>query len=95
MNLEQTERLLEQLHGQLDNAIEKGDRDTARYLYGQIAGALMLALYLRIIDEQENDRRYKALQDKFYDAFYGAVMAWARAWCGPEGGRALPFCITP
>lgn len=58
MNLEQTERLLEQLHGQLDNAIEKGDRDTARYLYGQIAGALMLALYLRIIDEQENDRRY-------------------------------------
>ena len=29
----------------------------------------MLALYLRIIDEQENDRRYKALQDKFYDAF--------------------------
>ena len=35
MNLEQTERLLEQLHGQLDNAIEKGDRDTARYLYGQ------------------------------------------------------------
>lgn len=58
MNLEQTERLLEQLHGQLDNAIEKGARDTARYLYGQIAGALMLALYLRIIDEQENDRRY-------------------------------------
>ena len=69
MNLEQTERLLEQLHGQLDNAIEKGARDTARYLYGQIAGALMLALYLRIIDEQEQDRRYKALQDKFYDAF--------------------------
>lgn len=69
MNLEQTERLLEQLHGQLDNAIEKGDRDTARYLYGQIAGALMLAFYLRIIDEQEHDRRYKALQDKFYDAF--------------------------
>ena len=61
MNLEQTERLLEQLHGQLDNAIEKGARDTARYLYGQIAGALMLALYLRIIDEQENDRRYRSV----------------------------------
>lgn len=36
---------------------------------GKSRESLMLALYLRIIDEQENDRRYKALQDKFYDAF--------------------------
>lgn len=69
MELERTEQLLKQLHEQLDNAIEHGNRDTARFLYGQIAGALMLALYLRIIDEKEHDRRFNALQDKFYDAF--------------------------
>lgn len=69
MELARTEQLLEQLHGQLDNEIEQGHRDTARFLYGQIAGALMLALYLRLIDEEEHDRRFNALQDKFYEAF--------------------------
>ena len=71
MELERTEQLLKQLHEQLDNEIEHGQRDTARFLYGQIAGALMLALYLRIISEQEHDQRFDALQDKFYDAFDG------------------------
>lgn len=69
MELERTEQLLEQLHGQLDNEIEQRHGDAARFIYGQIAGALMLALYLRIIDEKEHDRRFHALQDKFYDAF--------------------------
>lgn len=69
MERDRTEQLLEQLHEQLDDAISKGNRDVARYMYGQIAGALMLALYLRIIDEQEHDRRFNALQDKFYEAF--------------------------
>lgn len=69
MERERTEQLLEHLHQQLDNEIEHGHRDSARFLYGQIAGVLMLALYLRIIDEKENDQRYEALQDKFYGAF--------------------------
>lgn len=71
MELERTEQLLKQLHEQLDDAISKGNRNVARYMYGQIAGALMLALYLRIISEQEHDQRFDALQDKFYDAFDG------------------------
>lgn len=69
MELARTEQLLEQLHGQLDNEIEQIHRDTARFIYGQIAGALMLAFYLKIIDEEEHDRRFNALQDKYYDAF--------------------------
>lgn len=69
MERDRTEQLLEQMHEQLDDAISKGNRDVARYMYGQIAGALMLALYLRIIDEKEHDRRFNALQDKFYEAF--------------------------
>ena len=69
MERDRTEQLLEQMHEQLDNAISKGNRDIARYMYGQIAGALMLAFYLRIIDEKEHDRRFNALQDKFYGAF--------------------------
>lgn len=69
MERDRTEQLLEQLHEQLDDAISKGNRDVARYMYGQIAGALMLALYLRLIDEEEHERRFNALQDKFYDAF--------------------------
>ena len=69
MERDRTEQLLEQMHEQLDDAISKGTRDVARYMYGQIAGALMLALYLRIINEKEHDRRFNALQDKFYEAF--------------------------
>lgn len=69
MELERTEQLLKQLHEQLNNEIEHGQRDTARFLYGQIAGVLMLALYLKIIDREEHDRRYIEVQDKFYDAF--------------------------
>lgn len=69
MERERTEHLLEQLHQQLDNEIERGHRDAARFLYGQIAGALMLAFYLKIIDEEDHDQRYNALQDKFYGAF--------------------------
>lgn len=69
MERERTEQLLEQLHQQLDDAISKGNRNVARYMYGQIAGALMLALYLRILDKKEHDQRYEALQDKFYGAF--------------------------
>ncbi len=69
MERDRTEQLLEQMHKQLDDAICKGYQDVARYMYGQIAGALMLALYLRIIDEKEHDQRYEALQDKFYGAF--------------------------
>lgn len=69
MELERTEQLLKQLHEQLNNEIEHGQRDTARFLYGQIAGVLMLALYLKIIDLEEHDRRYIEVQDKFYDAF--------------------------
>lgn len=64
-----TEQLLEQMYQQLDDAISKKDQDVARYMYGQIAGALMLALYLRIISEQEYNQRFDALKDKFYDAF--------------------------
>ena len=71
MERERTEQLLEHLHQQLDNEIEHGHQDTARFLYGQIAGALMLAFYLQIIDEEENDRRFIEAQDKFYDAFDG------------------------
>lgn len=69
MDREQTEKLLEQMYQQLDDAVSKGNRDLARYMYGQIAGALMLALYLRIISETEHDQRFDALQNKFYDAF--------------------------
>ena len=69
MERDRTEQLLEQLHEQLDDAISKGNRDIARYMYGQIAGALMLAFYLKIIDEEDHDQRYEALQNKFYDAF--------------------------
>lgn len=69
MELARTEQLLKQLHRQLDNAIEQGHRDTARFLYGQIAGALMLAFYLKIIDEEEHDRRFNALQNKYYGDF--------------------------
>ena len=69
MELARTEQLLEQLHDQLDDAISKGNRNVARYMYGQITGALMLAFYLKIIDEEEHDRRYLEVQDKFYDAF--------------------------
>ena len=69
MERDRTEQLLEQMYQQLDNAISKKDQDVARYMYGQIAGALMLALYLRIISEQEHNQRFDALQDKFYDAF--------------------------
>lgn len=71
MEQDRTEQLLEQMHQQLDDAISKGNRDVARYMYGQIAGALILALYLRIISETEHDQRFDALQDKFYDAFDG------------------------
>ena len=69
MEQELHEQLLKQLHEQLDNEIEHGHQDTARFLYGQIAGALMLAFYLQIIDKEENDRRFIEAQDKFYDAF--------------------------
>ena len=69
MELARFEQLLEQLNGQLDNEIEQRHGYAARFIYGQIAGALMLALYLRIIDEKEHDRRFNTLQDKFYDAF--------------------------
>ena len=69
MERDRTEHLLEQMHQQLDDAMSKGNRDLARYMYGQIAGALMLALYLRIISETEHDQRFDALQNKFYDAF--------------------------
>ncbi len=69
MERERTEQLLEQMHQQLDDAISKGNRDVARYMYGQISGALMLALYLRIVDEKEHDQRYETVQDKFYGAF--------------------------
>ena len=69
MERDRTEQLLEQMHQQLDDATSKGNRDLARYMYGQIAGALMLALYLRIISETEHDQRFDALQNKFYDAF--------------------------
>ena len=69
MGLNRTEQLLEQMYQQLDDAISKKDQDVARYMYGQIAGTLMLALYLRIISEQEHNQRFDALQDKFYDAF--------------------------
>jgi replication initiation and membrane attachment protein DnaB len=71
MERDRTEQLLEQMYLQLDDAISKRNQDVARYMYGQIAGALMLALYLQIISEQEHDQRYDALQDKFYDAFNG------------------------
>lgn len=69
MERKRTEQLLEQLHRQLDDALSKGAREVARYMYGQIAGVLMLESFLRIIDEQEHDRRFNALQDKFYEAF--------------------------
>ena len=67
--LETMERLLAHLDQQLNEAIHAGSLEMARYLYGQIAGALMMAAYLEIIDYDEHDRRYLAVQNKFYDAF--------------------------
>ena len=63
------ERCLAILDHQLDQEITRGCKDTARYLYGQIVGALALARTLEIIDELEEDRQFQAVQSKFYDAF--------------------------
>lgn len=63
------ERQMAILNQQLDKEISLGHIDTARYLYGQIVGMLNLAMWLDIIDDSENDRRFLEVQDKFYDAF--------------------------
>ena len=63
------ERQMAILNQQLDKEISLGHIDSARYLYGQIVGMLNLAMWLDIIDDSENDRRFLEVQDKFYDAF--------------------------
>ena len=63
------ERQMAILNQQLDKEISLGHIDTARFLYGQIAGALNLAMCLDIIDDSEDDRRFQEVQNKFYAVF--------------------------
>ena len=65
------ERQMAIMNQQLDKEISLGHIDPARYLYGQIVGALNLAMCLDIIDDSEEDRRFLEVQEKFYDAFEG------------------------
>lgn len=63
------ERQMAILNQQLDKEVSLGHIDSARYLYGQIVGVLNLAMWLDIIDDSENDRRFLEVQDKFYTVF--------------------------
>ena len=63
------ERQMAILNQQLDKEISLGHIDTARFLYGQIAGALNLAKCLDIIDDSEDDRQFQEVQNKFYAVF--------------------------
>ena len=56
---------------QLEKEVSLGHIETGRFLYGNIAGMLNLALCLDIIDASEADRRFQAVQDKFYSIFEG------------------------
>ena len=67
---EKMERCLNILTDMMDwEIIQTHDRDSARYMYGQVAGALALARTLRIIDEEEETLRFHEVQKTFYDAF--------------------------
>lgn len=66
----QLERCLGILGDMLDREIRRGrDPDSARFLYGQVTGALALGRTLGIIDEEEEVLRFQEAQKKFYDAF--------------------------
>lgn len=64
------ERCLGILTDMLDREIVQAhNRDSARYMYGQVVGALGLARTLGIIDEEEEILRFHEVQKKFYYAF--------------------------
>ena len=67
---EKMERCLKILTDMMNREIVQAyDRDSARYMYGQVAGALALARTLGIIDEEEEELRFHEVQKTFYDAF--------------------------
>ena len=67
---EKMERCLKILTDMMNREIVQAhDRASARYMYGQVVGALALARTLGIIDEEEEELRFHEVQKKFYDAF--------------------------